>query len=56
MGVTASGRHTRPACNPGSIRDVLIKKKLILTSIQCVFLDFCDARGLGLFSWFAHAQ
>ena len=26
MGVTALGRHTRPACHLGSIRDVLIKK------------------------------
>ena len=27
---------------------MLIKKKWILTSIECVFLDFWDARGLGL--------
>ena len=26
MGVTSLGRHTRPACHPGSSRDVLIKK------------------------------
>ena len=26
MGVTSLGRHTRPACHLGSIRDVLIKK------------------------------
>ena len=26
MGVTSLGRHTRPACHPGSIRDVFIKK------------------------------
>ena len=55
QGVMSLGRHTRPACHPGSIRDVLIKKWM-LTSIECVFLDFWDARGLGPFSWFAHAQ
>ena len=47
MGVTSLGRHTRPACHLGSPRDVLIKKWM-LTSIECVFLDFWDARGLGL--------
>ena len=47
MGVTSLGRHTRPDCHLGSPRDVLIKKWM-LTSIECVFLDFWDARGLGL--------
>ena len=26
MGVTSLGRHTRPTCHPGSIRDMFIKK------------------------------
>ena len=47
MGVTALGRHTRPACHLGSIRDVLIKKVDVDLYTVC-FFDFGDARGLGL--------
>ena len=47
MGVTSLRRHTRPACNQALLAMCWLKK-LILTSIECVFLDFCDARGLGL--------
>ena len=50
MGVTSLGRHTRPACHQ-ALFEMFIKKKkkLILTSIQCVFSwTSGDARGLGL--------
>ena len=48
MGVTSLGRHTRPACHQ-ALRGMFIKKRLMLTSIQCVFSwTFSDARGLGL--------
>ena len=47
MGVTSLGRHTRPACNQALLAMCWLKK-WILTSIECVFLDFWDARGLGL--------
>ena len=45
--MTSLGRHTRPACNQVLLAMCWLKK-WILTSIQCVFLDFWDARGLGL--------
>ena len=47
--MTSLGRHTRPACQPGS-RFVfsLNHKKWFFTLQLCVFLDFWDARGLGL--------
>ena len=47
MGVTSLGRHTRPACNQALLAMCWLKKWM-LTSIECVFLDFWDARGLGL--------
>ena len=47
MGVTSLGRHTRPACNQ-ALLTMCSLKKWMLTSIECVFLDFGDARGLGL--------
>ena len=47
MGVTSFGRHTRPACNQALFAMCQLKKWM-LTSIECVFLDFWDARGLGL--------
>ena len=47
MGVTTLGRHTRPACNQALLAMCSLKKWM-LTSIECVFLDFWDARGLGL--------
>ena len=40
IGVTSLGRHLRPACNQGLLEIQLNKKNIILTSIQCVFLDF----------------
>ena len=46
MGVTSLGRHTRPACNQALLAMCWLKKWM-LTSIECVFLDFWDARGLG---------
>ena len=49
MGVTSLGRHTRPACHQALFEMFIKKKKLILTSIQCVFSwTSGDARGLGL--------
>ena len=47
MGVTSLGRHTRPACNQALLAMYWLKR-LMLTSIQCVFLDFGVVRGLGL--------
>ena len=47
MGVTSFGRHTRPACNQALLAMCWLKKWM-LTSVECVFLDFWDARGLGL--------
>ena len=48
MGVTSLGRHTRPTCHQ-ALFEMFIKKRLMLTSIQCVFSwTFSDARGLGL--------
>ena len=47
MGVMSLGRHTRPACNQALLAMCWLKKWM-LTSIECVFLDFWDARGLGL--------
>ena len=47
MGVTSLGRHTRPACNQ-ALLTMCSLKKWMLTSIERVFLDFGDARGLGL--------
>ena len=47
MGVTSLGRHTRPACNQALLAMCWLKKWL-LTTVECVFLDFWDARGLGL--------
>ena len=38
MGVTSLGRHTRPACHPGSIRDVFIKKVNVDLYTVCFFL------------------
>ena len=46
--MTSLGRHTRPACNQALLAMCWLKKKWMLTSIECVFLDFWDARGLGL--------
>ena len=47
--MTSLGRHTRPACQPGSRFVFFIKsQKWFFTLQQCVFLDFWDARGLGL--------
>ena len=43
MGVTSFGRHTRPGCNLGHCRDLFCIKWcgwMMLTSIQCVFIDF----------------
>ena len=47
MGVTSLGCHTRPACNQALLAMYWLKR-LMLTSIQCVFLDFGVVRGLGL--------
>ena len=38
MGVTSLGRHTRPTCHPGSIRDVFIKKVNVDLYTVCFFL------------------
>ena len=47
MGVTSFGRHTRLACNPGSPRDVLIKKVDFDLHMVCFFLLLgCDAKRL----------
>ena len=47
--MTSLGRHTRPACNLGSIRDLLIKKKKKVDSdLHTVcFLDFWGCEGSG---------
>ena len=56
MGVTSLGRHTRPACHLGSIRDVFIKKVDVDLHRVCFFLTL-GMRGVwDYFSWFAHAQ
>ena len=47
-GVTSLGRHTRPACNPGSTRDLLIKKVDFDLHTVCFSWTSGDARGLGL--------
>ena len=48
MGVTSLGPHTRPACNQ-ALRGTFIKTNVvILSSIQCVFIDFGWCGGLGL--------
>ena len=47
MGVTSLGRHIRPTCNQALLAMYWLKR-LMLTSIQCVFLDFGVVRGLGL--------
>ena len=39
-GVTSLGRDIRPACNQGLLEISLNKRNMILTSIQCVFMDF----------------
>ena len=41
--MTSFGRHTRPGCNLGHSRDLFCIKWcgwMMLTSIQCVFIDF----------------
>ena len=49
MGVTSFGRHTRPACQLGSLRDVLIKKVDVDLYPVCFFLTL-GMRGVwGLF-------
>ena len=56
MGVTSLERHTRPTCHQ-ALFEMFIKKRLMLTSIQCVFHGLLVMRGVwGFFSWFAHAQ
>ena len=45
-GVTSFGRHIRPACNPGSPRDVLIKKVDFDLHMLCFFLLLgCEGSG-----------
>ena len=46
MGVTSLGRHTRPTCNPGSIRDVFIKKKVTVDLYTVCFFLTLGMRGV----------
>ena len=48
--MTSLGRHTRPVCNLGHSRDLFRIKWcgwMMLTSIQCVFIDFWWCEGSG---------
>ena len=43
--MTSFGCHTRPACNPGSTRDVLIKKSWFWPPYSVFFLIWCEGSG-----------